>query len=141
MRLPLTLFALIAFTLPAHAELKAPFIDGTYVFADGACDKLKSLVAGGSRGVTSVPWYVTTDGISFWEGGCGFSEITPGKKKDQWKVTAACEENGDEYVESYIFLKTSPTTFSVTLTTPGASAKERKPVTYTHCDAGEIPPQ
>ena len=122
----------IASTCPAQAQLKADFIDGTYVFTPDGCDKLKALAAGGTAGVMTQPWSVSADGISFWEGGCGFSKI---KKRgdEQWHVTAACEENGDEYVESYVFKRTSKSTFAVSLTTRNASADQRLPKTYTRC--------
>jgi hypothetical protein len=131
-----TAFALAA---PAFAQQKASFIDGTYTFAPGACDKLKALAAGGAQSVSTVPWYVTADGISFWEGGCSFSKISKGKKKDEWKVVAACSENDEEYTESYTFRRTSPTGFAVTLTSPGTAAKDAKPVQYERCDVGKIP--
>ena len=138
MRLAAAALALISLTLPAHAGLKAKFIDGTYVFTSDGCAKLKALAAGGNQSISTVPWYVTADGISYWEGGCGFMKIKAGKK-NHWKVTASCTEEIDESIESYTYLRTSPTTFSVTLTTPGASAEDRKPVTYTRCNLGPIP--
>jgi hypothetical protein len=138
-RLATAALALVSLALPAHAQLKAKFIDGTYVFTVDGCAKLKALAAGGNQSISTVPWYVTADGISYWEGGCGFTKIKPGKKKNEWKVTASCGEEDGESTESYTYLKTSPTTFSVTLTTPGASADDQKPVTYTRCDVGPIP--
>jgi hypothetical protein len=58
----------ITFATPALAQQRAEFIDGTYVFSPGACDKLHALAAGGVQAITTVPWH----------------------------VIAACEENGDE---------------------------------------------
>jgi hypothetical protein len=130
--------ALLCLSLPAHAGVKASFLGGTYVFTGDGCAKLKALAAGGTPSISTVPWYVTADGISYWEGGCEFTKVRPGKK-NQWKVTAACGEEDGESTETYTYLKTSPTTFAVTLTTSGASAQERKPVTYTRCDVGPIP--
>ncbi len=120
----------------AEVRLKADFIDGTYVFTPDGCDKLRTLAAGGTATVMTQPWSVSADGISFWEGGCDFSKI---KKRNagQWHVMAACEENGDEYVESYLFKRTSKTTFAVSLTTKNASAEKRLPKIYTRCD---VPP-
>ncbi len=139
MRILTILLTGLALANPALAQQKASFIDGTYAFAPGACQKLKALAAGGVQAIGTVPWYVTADGISFWEGGCGFSKITKGKIRHEWKVIAACEENGDESTETYIWRRTSPTSFSVTLTTPGISPEEGKPVRYTRCDVGPIP--
>jgi hypothetical protein len=142
MRLSFIMLALVGLALPAQAQLKASFIKGTYVFAPGACDKLKALAAGGVQSVETVPWYVTADGISYWEGGCGFSKIEPGQKKREWLVTAECGEGADESTstESYSFVGRTPTSFFVTLTTPGASEKDREPVIYRRCDVGPIPP-
>jgi hypothetical protein len=131
--------AILTFASPAIAQHKATFIDGTYVFAPGACDKLKALAAGGTQAVTTVPWYVTADGIHFWEGGCDFSKVRKHKSKKQWNVVAACEENGEEYTESYIFRRSSPDSFDVTLTTPGTNKETAKPVRYLRCDVGKIP--
>lgn len=139
MRQILMIGVVFALAAPALAQQKADFIDGTYVFATGACDKLRVLAAGGTQAVTTVPWYVTADGISFWEGGCGFSRIRENKKKNEWHVTATCEENGNEYTETYSYRRTSPDSFLVTLTTPGAAAELAKPLAYARCDVGPIP--
>jgi hypothetical protein len=136
MRAVATALAVLGLALPAHAGVKAKFLDGAYVFTDDGCAKLKSLAAGGNQNVGTYPWYVTRDGISYWEGGCEFTKIRPGKK-NQWKVTASCGEEDGESTETYTYLKTSSVTFAVTLTTPGASADDRKPVTYTRCDVDE----
>jgi hypothetical protein len=109
------------------------------VFSEGACDKLKALVAGGVQAVSTVPWHVTADGISHWEGGCSFTKITRGKRLDEWHIVAACQEEDDESTESYIFRRTRPGEFAVTLTTPGISAEEARPLRYTRCDVGPIP--
>lgn len=135
---PLCLLA-TALTLatPAMAQQRAEFIDGTYVIAEGACEKLKALAAGSTPMISTVPFYVTADGFSFWEGGCGFASVT--KSKDAWHVIAACEENGDEYTETYSFRRSSPDSFEVTLTTPGVSDEQATPLRYTRCDVGDIP--
>lgn len=140
MRLSIAVLALVSLALPAHAQLNASFIKGTYVFAPGACDKLEALAAGGVQSVNTVPWYVTVDGISYWEGGCGFSKIEPGQKKREWLVTAECGEGAEQSTESYSFVGRTPTSFFVTLTTPGASEEDRKPLIYRRCDVGPIPP-
>ena len=139
MRRFILLATALALASPAFAQQKVSFIDGTYTFAPGACEKLKALAAGGTQAVMTVPWYVTADGISFWEGGCGFSKITKGKRKGEWRVVAACMEEEEESTESYIFRRTLPGEFEVTLTTPGISADQAKPVRYTRCDVGKIP--
>jgi hypothetical protein len=135
------LAALLAVTawLPAEAGQKAYFIDGHYTFAPGACDKLKALAAGGPQGVTSVPWYVTADGISFWEGGCSFEKISKGKRANEWRVVASCSEEVEEFTESYLFRRAGPGKFRVTLTTPGTKPADAKPKLYTRCDVGPIP--
>ncbi len=131
--------AAYAVATPAVASQKASFIDGTYTFAPGACDKLKALAAGGPQSIGTVPWYVTPDGISFWEGGCSFDKIAKGKRKGEWNITAACTEEADEYTETYTFRRVKPGTFAVTLTTPGTKPADAKPKTYTRCDVGKIP--
>ena len=132
-RLVIPTLLMASLAMPAHAGLKARFIDGVYVFTDDGCAKLKALAAGGTLSVGTYPWFVTADGISYWEGGCEFTKIKAGKK-NQWKVTAACGEEDGENTETYTWAKASPTTFSVTLTTPGADADQQKPVTYSRCD-------
>jgi hypothetical protein len=139
MRAIILLATAITLTAPALAQQKAEFIDGTYVFADGACDKLKALAAGGTESISTVPWYVTADGIRFWEGGCGFSKVSKGKHKHEWHVVASCQEEIEESIESYVFRRTKPGQFEVTLNTPGITTDESKPVLYTRCDVGKIP--
>jgi hypothetical protein len=129
----------ITLATPALSQQRAEFIDGTYVFSPGACDKLHALAAGGVQAITTVPWHVTADGIKFWEGGCDYKKVSKGKKNNQWHVIAACEENGDETTERYTYLRTAPGSFDVTLTTPGISPEEAKPLRYTRCDVGKIP--
>jgi hypothetical protein len=78
----------LALATPASASDKAPekpsdkarFFHGTYTFALGACAKLKALAAGGVQAISTVPWYVTEDGVSSWEGGCSFTKISKGKR-------------------------------------------------------------
>jgi hypothetical protein len=130
----------LALATPALAQQTASFINGTHTFAPGACDKLKALAAGGIQAVSTVPWYVDEDGISYWEGGCSFSKISKGKGRNEWKMVARCSENADvETTETYTWRRISSTRFMVTLTTPGTSAADRKPVRYTRCAVGEIP--
>lgn len=128
-----TLVLMIACAGPALAQERAAFIDGTYVLSKKDCTKLKALKAGGPESISTVPWSVNADGISYWEGGCGWSKVkTLGGKR--WALTADCEQEVDTSVESYEYTRTSATTFAVKLTTPGTTAKERKPVTYRRCD-------
>jgi hypothetical protein len=129
----------LATAAPAMGQQKASFIDGTYVFSPGACAKLKALAAGTTQNASTVPWHVTADGISFWEGGCSFSRIIKGKSKTEWKVEAKCGEGEDESTETYTWRRTSTKTFLVTLTTPGTTLEDRKPVRYTRCSVGPIP--
>ncbi len=132
-RLAPALVLLTIFTWPAAAQQKAGFIDGTYVLSTDGCTKLKALKHGATESIGAVPWSVTAEGISYWEGGCGWSKVkTLGARR--WALTAACGEDIDMSVESYEYTRTSPTTFSVKLTTKGASVKERKPVSYQRCD-------
>lgn len=132
-RLAPALVLLTIFTWPAAAQQKAGFIDGTYVLSTEGCTKLKALKHGATESIGTVPWAVTAEGISYWEGGCGWSKVkTLGARR--WALTAACGEDIDMSVESYEYTRTSPTTFSVKLTTKGASVKERKPVSYQRCD-------
>lgn len=132
-RLAPALVLLTIFTWPAAAQQIAGFIDGTYVLSTDGCTKLKALKHGATESIGTVPWSVTAEGISYWEGGCGWSKVkTLGARR--WALTAACGEDIDMSVESYEYTRTSPTTFSVKLTTKGASVKERKPVSYQRCD-------
>ena len=132
-RLAPALVLLTICTWPAAAQQKAGFIDGTYVLSTEGCTKLKALKHGATESIGTVPWSVTAEGISYWEGGCGWSKVkTLGARR--WALTAACGEDIDMSVESYEYTRTSPTTFSVKLTTKGASPKERKPVSYQRCD-------
>lgn len=132
-RLAPALALLGVFTLPVAAQQKASFIDGTYVLNAEGCTKLKALKHGAAESIGTVPWSVTAEGISYWEGGCGWSKVKALEAK-RWALTAECGEDIDTSVESYDYTRTSPTTFSVKLTTKGASAKERKPVSYQRCD-------
>ena len=119
-RLAPALVLLTIFTWPAAAQQKAGFIDGTYVLSTDGCTKLKALKHGATESIGAVPWSVTAEGISYWEGGCGWSKVkTLGARR--WALTAACGEDIDMSVESYEYTRTSPTTFSVKLTTKGAS--------------------
>jgi hypothetical protein len=129
----------IALSTPAFAQVRADFIDGTYTFAPGACEKLKALAAGGVQAAATVPWHVTADGIGIWEGNCDFTRISKGKKNNEWHVTAACYMDADESTEHYLFKRTAPGRFDVTLTTPGTSRENAKPKHYTRCDVGKIP--
>jgi hypothetical protein len=129
----------LAIATPAMAQQSASFIDGTYVFSPGACAKLKALAAGATQKASTVPWHVTADGISFWEGSCSFSRISKDKSKKEWKVEAKCGEGEDESTETYIWRRKSTNTFLVTLTTPGTTPEDRKPVRYTRCNVGPIP--
>ena len=119
--------------LAAQAQQKAGFIDGTYVLSVDGCNKLKALKRGVPESIGTVPWSVDADGISMWEGGCGWSKVQKlGGKR--WALTAECEQEVDTSVETYEYTRTSPTTFAVKLTTKGTSKAEQKPVTYLKCD-------
>ena len=136
MRLLLIPMAVLCAAAPAQADVKARFIDGQYVMSAEACGKLKALARGATRSLGTVPWSVSRDGFDQWEGSCGFKRIRETAKGKRWEVTATCEGlvPEDESTESYIFERTSPTTFSVTLTTPGAKPEDRAPKTYMRCD-------
>jgi hypothetical protein len=136
----IVLLAGLAMATPALAQQKARFINGTYVFSPGACTKLKALAAGTTQKASTVPWYVTADGISYWEGGCAFKKISKGKSSNEWKVVADCGDGGDAEIETYTWRRTSSASFMVTLTTPGAAPEDKKPVRYTRCAVGPIPP-
>ena len=136
MRMHFPLLLALTTACPAFAGVKDDFLDGAYVFNAKACEKLKALAAGTSPAAETEPWVMRADGISFWEGGCDFSKIEKRGRKS-WHVTASCGEGPDVYVESYLFRRRSKTTFSVTLTTPGASAENRVPKRYFRCD---VPP-
>jgi len=123
--------ALAMFAAPAVAQQKADFIDGTYVLNPEGCGMLKALADGATESIDTTPWTVTADGISFWEGGCGWSKVE--KKGDSWALTADCEEE-ESYTENYLIRRAAPDTLTVTLTTPGAAEQDRQPHTYLKCD-------
>lgn len=135
MRLASLLVLLLA-SPAAEAAVKARFLDGVYAMSTEACDKLKALAKGATRSINTVPWSVDRNGFDQWEGGCSFSRIRETAKGQSWSVTSFCEGNtpDENSTESYIFKRASPTTFAVTLTTPGASAEQRQPKTYLRCD-------
>ena len=131
---PVMLCGILFSFSPAEAGVKADFIDGSYVLYQVGCDKLKALGNGTSPSVTTQPWVTTSEGISYWEGGCHFTKITK-LKHQRWRVIADCGEEAEgSSIETYEYHRTSPTTFSVKLTTPGTTAKQRPPVTYLRCD-------
>ena len=130
--------AVAAFSTAAAQQksgLKATFVDGAYTIGAKACAKLKAIERGGRRNLNTVPWTLDTDGFHGWEGGCTFSKITEAQKGKEWLVEADCAEAADESKESYRFVRTSPSTFLITLTTKGATTEQAKPVTYTRCNA------
>ncbi len=126
--------AILASYSAAHAQLTATFIDGTYVTSAKACAQVKALAKGGRRNLNTVPWTLDKKGFASWEGGCGFARITERKKGSEWAIEADCQEGAEETKESYLVRRTSPATFSIALTTKGATRDQRKPQTYTRCD-------
>lgn len=127
MRAALAFLALVN-AAPALADVEAKFLDGTYVMADEACEKLKALEAGGTPSLNTVPWSVNRKGFEFWEGGCEFSKITEKKGGKTWVVTAQCSDGPEETTETYTFVKNDNGTFAVTL------EGEKEARTYTRCD-------
>ncbi|KAB2845950.1 MAG: hypothetical protein F9K44_16200 [Hyphomicrobiaceae bacterium] len=115
--------------------LKAAFIDGAYTIGTKGCAKLKAIERGGPKSLNTVPWTLDADGFHGWEGGCTFSKITEALKGKEWLIEAECAEAAEESKESYRLVRTSPTTFAITLTTPGTEAADRKPITYSRCNA------
>ena len=138
MRIGTSLLALLMLTPPAMAKVQAPFIDGVYTMSAEACAKAKALAAGTPRSLATVPWSVSKAGFDHGEGGCSFTRVIERRPGKEWEVRASCAEHGPASgsIESYRFTRTAPATFSVALTTKGASADDRKPVIYTRCDVG-----
>lgn len=138
MRIAGSLLALVIFALPALAKARAPFIDGVYTMSAEACAKARALATGTPRSLATVPWSLTSAGFDHGEGGCPFTRVSERRPGREWEVRASCAEHGPESgsIESYRVTRTGPTTFAVALTTKGASAKDRKPATYTRCDTG-----
>ena len=141
MRLAVTgaVLALALATLSTAAAqqkgLKATFVDGSYTIGPQACAKLKAIERGGRKSLNTVPWTLNADGFHGWEGGCTFSKITEAHKGKEWLIEADCAEAAEESKESYRIVRTSPSTFLITLTTKGATPEQKKPVTYTRCNA------
>jgi hypothetical protein len=121
--------SVFAVATPAAAQVKATFLDGTYVMSADACEKLKRLAQGGPRSASTVPWRVDRDGFHYWEGGCGFTRIIERRKGREWQVTARCAEGPDKSIESYTFVRSADGTFAVTL------KGEKQPRRYSRCEA------
>lgn len=125
------ILGMVVFVTPAGAQVKARFVDGTYVMSDQACHKLKKLAAGTPRSVSTVPWSLDAGGFKSWEGGCKFKKITELSKDREWLVEAACWEAAEQSKEIYTFVRRPDDTFSVRL------KGEKTPRTYTRCDVAK----
>ena len=115
--------------LPAAAQVKAPFLDGTYTMSTEACQKMQALANGGPKSISTVPWSVSRNGIDFWEGSCRFTAITEQRKGKQWRVLASCSEGPDTSKEVYTYVRNNGGSFDVTL------KGDKQAVRYTRCDA------
>lgn len=106
MRPMLAYSAMLAMPVGALAEVaavKATFLgDGTYATADG-CKKLKALVNGSERNISTVPETLTSDGFESWEGGCTFTSIKEVDRDKKWAVEMHCSEGPEEGPENDTF--------------------------------------
>ncbi|MBL8789391.1 MAG: hypothetical protein JNM45_02775 [Rhizobiales bacterium] len=118
----------------ALAQDKADFIDGTYVLNPEGCAMLRARAVSGVENADTTPWTVSADGISFWEGGCAWSRVEK-TGENTWALAASCEDGLDSYSESYVYRRLRAGELEVTLTTEGASEKDRRPHTYLRCEA------
>jgi len=121
-------WALLAAPATAALAARASFLDGTYVMSVEACDKLKALARGATPSITTVPWSVDRKGITYWEGGCGFSRVTEVRKGSEWRIKADCEEGPNQSTEVYTWVKIEDGVYDVTV------KGDTKPVRYTRCD-------
>ncbi len=117
--------------LPAVGQAKATFLDGTYTMSADACGKLVAIAKGGPKSIKTVPWSVDRNGISYWEGGCGFTRITERRKNIEWLVEATCDEGPETSKEAYTWVRNADGSFAVTL------KGDKKPVRYTRCDVSK----
>lgn len=113
---------------PAHAQLTATFLDGTYTMSDEACMKLRALAAGGPRNARTVPWHVMRTGIGHWEGACGYRKITERKKGAEWRIEAVCHEGPSQSREVWTWVRKGDGVYDVKLR--GEKTAKR----YTRCD-------
>jgi hypothetical protein len=113
------------------AQVKATFLDGTYVMSTEACDKLERLAEGAPENIGTVPWRVDRDGFHYWEGGCSFTSVEERRKGKEWHVVALCEEGPDKTTERYSFARNSDGTFAVRL------RGEKKARRYSRCEVGK----